>query len=139
MNKKLAAISVATATFASLMVASPANAALEGPDRNITYGSQYGSVQRAKLAEHSDGSGNYVMVYGSGACTTSTTTPDISVSSLPSDWNDEISNVKDYNYCDVNLAIDINFGNSVGYRNFTPTGAYVGDSLNDEVSSFRVS
>lgn len=118
-----------------------ATAYAASPTGSDNYGTQYGSVLRARMAQHFNGSGYQLRVYGSGACTASTTTPDISISSISRNgWNDAISWASDYNRCDIWFFKGGAFsGPSWGGYKHWGSGAYVGDSWNDTISSFRIS
>lgn len=115
-------------------------AAADTPTGNASLGTQYGSVLRAVLGQNWDGSGYAIFVYGSGACSATYSDFDYSQSVMPYSWNAAVSNVKDYNACDVKLYWDVYFqGSSTGWINGGSTGVYVGDFWNDKTSSFRLS
>lgn len=137
-NLRIAAAAIGCLALTSIAVL-PAAAAGD-PTGNISYGREYGPLIRAVMSEHHDGTGSTISVYGSAACTSSTSDVDISISALTkSNWNDQISAVQDFNQCDVNLFANSNFGGaSTGYKNYA-VRLYVGDSWNDRASSFRIS
>ena len=131
------------AMLASAMVALPTAAKTGGdpepPTSSAVQGREYGSAIRAEFRQNYDGSGYYLAAFGSGPCTPSTATPDVSFSVLPGRWNDSASWATDYNRCDIKIYRDGGFtGPSWGYTNFA-SGRYLGDYWNDEMSSYRLS
>lgn len=120
-----------------------ANANAATPSGNDNYGRQYGNVVRAVMAEHANGSGSTLMIYGSSACTASTSTPDISIGNIRrNNWRNAISRAADFNRCDIWFFKGENFSGTSwpgGYKHWGTGGAYVGDSWNDSIGSFRIS
>jgi len=100
-----------------------------------------GPYTRAQLNRFSDGSGEWMFVYGASYCSASTTdTADFSWSSMPSGWDNDISRIYDAYNCDVKL-YDLTWfsGYATGFVNYGAGGLYVGNSYNNIMSSFQLS
>lgn len=55
-------------------------------------------------------------------------------------WNDVVSGAQDFAGCDVDLFTNLGYGGvSTGYVNYGQNIGYVGASLNDRASSFKIS
>lgn len=134
--KRLLATVVLAATA---LLAGAGAAAAATPSGNVDLGTQYGTLLRAKFAEHFDGSGYWIAVYGSSNCTATLADNDYLQNVMPSSWNDAVSSIADYNYCDVNIARDTYMGTPRGYVNYGYPLVYVGGTWNDQTSSFALS
>jgi hypothetical protein len=137
--KRFAAAGAVSAGLLALLT--PA-AHADTPTANYSLGTQFGNVHRATLTENADGSGNWIRVYGSSPCTSSTSDRDNVIGTVPPGWNDAISRVYDYNSCDTKLYQNggANTGDTqTGWINGGSGGVYVGANWNDQASSFALS
>ncbi len=110
---------------------------------NRTVGS--GSLTRVQFFEHAGFAGGLFKVVGTGACTPEVTDHDDSISYVSDAWNDQISSGKDFNGCDVQIYVNVNYGGSF-YPTSSPHYKDMGASWdataagwNDRISSFYVS
>ncbi len=108
---------------------------------DVKIGLKYGTHLRAKFTEHWNGTGHTFLVYGSTKCTRSYTRVDNRVPWLRSyGWDNAASRAYDYNRCDVKFYEHPDFrGRSKGYTNYGARGGYVGNRMNDRISSFKLS
>jgi len=135
------AVSVVAVTAGLLALVAPA-AHADTPTGNYDLGRQFGNVHRATLYENADGSGNWIRVFGSSPCTTSTSNRDNVIGTMPPNWNDAVSRIYDYNQCDTKLywngGANVN-DTQTGWLNGGSGGLYVGATWNDKTSSFALS
>lgn len=91
------------------------------------------AVRQVRFFEDANKSGAFLDVLGE-ACDTNPDADD--EGGLPTAWNDRISSFEGYNSCEVKLYED---GNLTG-ATYGPVAStnYVGDTLNDEASSYRL-
>jgi hypothetical protein len=134
-------VSAGAVTAGLLALLAPA-AHADTPTANYDLGRQFGTVHRATLTENADGSGNYIRVWGSSPCTSSTSDRDNVIGTVPPGWNDAISRVYDYASCDTKLYWNGGANpadTQTGWINGDTGGKYVGDTWNDRTSSFALS
>ncbi|WP_154654280.1 hypothetical protein [Acidipropionibacterium thoenii] len=134
MKKRIAAIAMAGVTRVSVIATSPGANAVS----NASWSS--GKVTRAVLWENYNG-GHKLTVLGTGNCTASTSDADTVMSWMGDrGWNDVVSGAQDFAGCDVDLFTNLGYGGvSTGYVNYGQNIGYVGASLNDRASSFKIS
>ncbi|HMR48301.1 MAG TPA: hypothetical protein PKE40_04155 [Arachnia sp.] len=131
-------IVAAAAVAITITAVAPATASHAAAD--VTWSS--GSWVRARLYENANFGGAVMTVKGQGEfCSTSTSDRDTIHSRLSiSGWNDVISSARDYQKCDVNLFVDLDFGGAqTGFVNYDSTGANLSSTMNDKASSFILS
>lgn len=84
----------------------------------------------AQLYQHAGYRGSYAQIFDSRACS-----KQVRYKSMPSGWNDAVSSFKVYGGCTVRVWED--GGASGASSNWVGSMSYVGDALNDRISSIQ--